>query len=107
MASTFLEILGLQIESPQLAQIVRPQPGKFIQQLPQRLALALPRLAQSIEWIESSGLAEFQQQPRPRHPVSTFAVNQMTDHIERAPCVSAFVAKCPYLLQVAQKRVED
>src|ERR1700733_12202108 len=107
MPSMTLQVLLHQIHCAQLAKVFSPQTGKFIQQLPERLSLALSYLRETVEGLECLRVAELQQHLRPRHPVGSFAVNQVADHIERAPCIVPFILECPRLRQIAQKRIES
>jgi hypothetical protein len=45
--------------------------------------------------------------PHARHPIRAFAVNQMAEDVEHAPCVFPFIAKRPGIRQMAKKRVES
>src|SRR5260370_11461525 len=107
MSSTPLEILLPQIQRAQFVQIFRPQTSKFIQQLPQRLALALSFLSPTIEGLKSLGLAKLQHHPRPRHPIRAFAVNQMANDVERTPGVFTFISARPRFRQITQKRIDS
>ena len=51
-------------------------------------------------------LAELQDDPGSRHPVSSFAFNQMTNHIEHAPGVFTFASASPHVRQIAQKCIK-
>jgi len=87
-----LKIFRAQIQPMQLVQVFRPQAGKLVQQLPQRLALTLPCLCEAIKWFKGSSFSEFQDHSRPRHPIRAFAVNEMADHIEGAEGVFTLIA---------------
>ena len=95
MPATSLEIFPTQIQRPKFFQIFRAQASKFIQQLIHRLALTLLYVSPTIEGIERASLAKLQNHLGARHPVGAFAVNQMTDDVERAPGFLTFVAGGP------------
>jgi hypothetical protein len=61
----------------------------------------------AIKGLERLSLAKLQHHPRPWHPISVFAINQMGDDIERAPRVFSFISQRPRLRQIPQKRIES
>src|SRR5690242_14669361 len=95
MPSAPLEIFRLQIQRTQLVQVFRPQTGKFIQQLSQRLALALSYVSLPIEGVKRPALAKLQNDLRAWDPIRAFAVNQMAYDIEGAPGIFAFILERP------------
>jgi hypothetical protein len=107
MPSTPLEILCLEIQSTEFPQVFRPQAGKFIQKLPQRLTLTFPEMSPTIKGRKWLSLARFEHHPCPRHPIRAFAVNQMSYDIKRAPGVFTFISERPGFWQVAQKLIES
>src|SRR5579864_5646141 len=107
VSSTPLEVPWLQIQGSQLVQVLRPQPGEFIQQLAQRLACDLPYVSQAIERLESAGFAELQHRPRARHPIRTLGMNQVADDLEDVPGVLTFITVSPRFGQIAQQPVES
>ncbi len=58
MPSSQRDLVWFQIQRAQFAKVLRPQAGKLMQQLPERLALALARLCPAVEWLKRPGLAE-------------------------------------------------
>jgi hypothetical protein len=100
------KVRRLESEPAQFAQVLRPQLGKLIQKLAERLALALPRLGEAIESVERSALSELQDHLRPRHPVGALAMDEMTDNIECAPGIRAFIVRRPLVGKVPQKRIQ-
>ncbi len=54
-------------------------------------------MSPAIEGLERPSLAKLQNHPRARHPIGAFAMNQMANHIERAPGVFTFILECPRL----------
>ena len=106
MSSTPLEVFLPQIQCTQFVQVFRPQACKFIQQLPQRLTLILSHVSPTIKRLKRLGLAKLQHYPRPWHPISAFAVNQMADDIERAPSAFTFISERPRFREITQKRIQ-
>jgi hypothetical protein len=102
-----LEVRWPQIQCAQFIQIFRTHAGEFIQQLPQGFTLTLLHVSPTIKGLKRAGLAEFEDHPRPRHPVSVLGVNQMADHIERAESIFTFIAERPRFWQITQKRSES
>src|SRR5580698_4274740 len=107
MPSTPRKIPLAQIQSTQLAQVLRPQLRKLIKQLPQRLTLTLSHLTQTIKGFKRPTLAKLQHRLRTRHPVRALGMNQMTDDIEHVPGVLTFISQRPHLRQITQKRIES
>jgi hypothetical protein len=101
------EILWLQVHPPQFLEVPRTQVAEFIQKLRQRLTRTLPLLRQTIKPLKRSGFTTLQDYPRPCHPIGAFPMNEMTDNIERAPGVSAFIADRPTVGQIAEKDIES
>ncbi len=94
------QVLRLQIQGLQGSQILSAKVGELVQELIQRLALALPSLCEAVKGIEWARFTLFEDDPRTRHPVGAFTDNKMTDDVERAPAVGAacagpFVGKDP------------
>jgi hypothetical protein len=56
----------------------------------------------TIERLKRPSLAKLQHYPRPRHPISAFAVNQMADDIEGAPSVFTFISERPGFREITQ-----
>src|SRR5271156_3766547 len=97
MSSPPRQIFRTQLHRAQLDQTLRPQPREFIQQLAERLPLALLRVSPAIERLKLPALAELQNHPRPRQPVRAFAVNQVAQHFARAPSLVSLVTRDPNL----------
>ena len=106
MASAAREIRRLQIERPELNEIVRAQPGKFIEQLRKGLAFRFAELGEAIEGIERPRLSVFENSLHPWHPVGPLAVIEVADYVEHRPGIFAFVALCPGIGQSAQQCVK-
>src|SRR5262252_7935605 len=77
MPASPVEVGRLQVQRSQVVEVLRPNAGKLIELLAERLALALALLGQAIEAFERLCLAELEDHPRARHPARPLAVNQM------------------------------
>src|SRR5437588_296744 len=103
MPSVPFEVVWPQIECAEFVQILRAQPRKFIEQLPQRLALNLPRVSRTIKRFKRSSLAKLQDHLYAGNPVRAFGVIQMAYYLEGAPGSFPFVAQCPSFRQMPQQ----
>jgi hypothetical protein len=106
MPSATPQVLRRQVQFPQFVKVRGSQGTELIQELAQRLSFTLSSLRQAVKRIKHPRLAELQDNLGSRHPISSFAVNQMTNDIEYAPGVSIFVSARPHVGQIAQKRIE-
>src|SRR5437764_1293247 len=52
-------------------------------------------MAQAVEPLKRTGFAIFQDNSRPRHPVSALTMDQVTDDIECTPSIRAFILVSP------------
>ena len=75
MATSAIEIRGLQVHAPQVIEVLGSQAAEFVEQLRERLASAFALLRQAVEGIECSRLAVLQDHAGARHPVGSFAMN--------------------------------
>src|SRR5271170_2883775 len=64
-------------------------------------------MSPTIKRLKRLSLAKLQHYPRPRHPISAFAVNQMADDIERAPSALTFISERPHFREITQKRIQS
>src|SRR5258708_2486433 len=106
MPSAPPQVLRRQLQCSQFVKIRGSQGIELIQELAQRLFFTLPSLCQAIKRIKRPRLAELQDDLGSWHPISSFTLNQMTNHIEHAPRVTIFVAVGPHVRQIAQKCIE-
>src|SRR5579862_3006024 len=101
MTSPSREIRLLQVHCPQPGQILGSVAGKFVQQLTHCLALNLRLVAAAIELLKSPRLAEIEDHSGARHPIGTFAMNEMSNYFKRVPGALTFVAQGPDFRQIA------
>ena len=90
-----VEILWLEVQGLESAQIFRAEAGEFVEELIERFALALFDMAEAIEWGEGLGFSELQDGFCARHPVGALAVDQVGDYVGDGPGVFAFVLVAP------------
>src|SRR5579859_6711070 len=88
-------VLVLQIQRLQGSYILPSQAGEIVQELVERLALTLFELRKAVKDIKLPRLAFLQDDPQPRYPVGALTDDQVADDVERAPCISSFVAAHP------------
>src|SRR5215472_10185310 len=101
-----VEILSSKIPRAQLVQVLRAQSAELVEQLAERLAVALALVPLAIERVKGARLPKFQHPPRPRNPVGPLTVDQVSAHAGRGPRALPFIALGPSLRQISQKRVE-
>ena len=106
MPSAPPQVLPLQLQCPQFVKVRGSQGIELIQELAQRLSSTLLSLCQAVKRIKRPRLAELQDDFGSWHPISSFAVNQMTNHIEHAPGVFTFASASPHVRQIAQKCIK-
>ena len=63
-------------------------------------------MAQAVEPLKRTGFAIFQDNSRPRHPVSALTMDQVTDDIECTPSIRAFILLGPAVRKSSEKRIE-
>src|SRR3954470_19249365 len=85
VASTLVQVRGLEIQCAYCRDILRSQLGEFIQQLRQGLALAVIKLRQAVKPVEWDTLTVFQKALCARDPIRLFAVDEMSDDVISAP----------------------
>lgn len=106
MMPAALEIRGLKIQSAQFAELFRADAGKFIEQLPERLALRRLLMAAALEWFERLRFSDAEDVVDANEPECTIRVDQMADDIPRAPGAFTFVGEGPGVGKVAQERFQ-
>src|SRR4051812_16788514 len=106
VASTLVQVRGLEIQCAYCRDILPSQLGEFIQQLRQRLALAVIKLRQAVELVEGDTFAMFQQAGCTRHPIRLLTVDEMSHDVISAPGIAAFVRFSPNFGQVAKQSVQ-
>src|SRR5579863_6126321 len=107
MPSTVFEVLWLQIQCLQFAEVFRPQTSKFIQQLRQRLSLTLSHVSPTVKRFKRASLTKLEDHLRPRHPIGAFAVNKMADDIKGAPGILTLISQRPGFRQITQQGIES
>ena len=96
-----------QVHRFQVSQISGAQLGELVQQPPHRLPLAHLEVPRHVEGLKRPTLSILQEEPRPRHPVGSFAVDQVAHYIVDGPCGLALIAVGPGVGQVPQERVRE
>ena len=97
---------GCKFSASKASDVLASQLGKSVQELLQRLALALTRLRKAVKGIERPRFAVFQYHSHPRHPVVAFSRDEMAHDVERAPGVFSFVGVHPDAGLPAQPRIQ-
>src|SRR5207253_9916791 len=82
------------------------QAGAIVKWLLRRLATTFGDVPETVEWLKCTGLGIFQDDPCPRHPVGALTIDQVTDDIECAPGISAFIALSPGIGKFTEKCIE-
>src|SRR5262245_15534889 len=104
MLSGLLEIAGAEFHLAQRRQTSLAQRDELLQQLSECFALTFFELRESVERVKRAGFAMFENDLRARYPISSFAMNQVSDHIVRTPGFGPLVVFHPISRQVAQHR---
>ena len=86
-------------------QVFPAQRRELVEQARERSSFRFHKLREAIELLEWLCLAALKDDPRARHPVRAFAVNQVPDDVERAR-VATFVGRDPPVRKAAHERVE-
>ena len=95
MASEPREVNGLKVHGPQFGEVAGAELRELIQQLREGFALAFADVSLAIEGREWLRLSILQQPFAAREPVGALAVDEVSDDVECAPGVFAFVAEGP------------
>ena len=90
----------------QRAEVFPPERSELVEELRQRSALRHRELRKAIELLEGSGLAVFTDDSGAGYPVGPLAVDQVSDDVEGAPRVTAFVGCDPALGQAPEERID-
>jgi hypothetical protein len=97
------ELFVGELPAAERLEIPRTQQRKPVEQLGDRPLPVQLEMAEAIEGDERAILALREDDSRSRNPVGLFAVNEMSDDIERAPRPVAFVAPQPFVAVAGQK----
>ena len=95
MLAPSIEVLWLEVKSLEFLQVCCAEAGELVEELIEGFALTLSYVAEAVEWGEGLGFAELQDGFCTRHPVGTFAVDEVGDYFRDGPGVFAFVLLCP------------
>jgi len=106
MCALFREVRRAQVESFERGQILRAERSEFIEQFFKRLAAAFFFLSETVEGIERAGLAVFEDAFGTGHPVGALADDEVSNNVERAPGIRAFVCGHPPAGQAAEERIQ-
>ena len=87
-------------------QALGTQFPKAVQQLAETLAFGRLELSKSIEGRKRHGLAMSQEMLHAGQPIRPLAVDQVSDHVIRAPGTRAFRARDPAGREIAEQRVQ-
>src|SRR5206468_4254547 len=79
---------------------------EIVEQLGERLSRALPCLREAVERLETATGALLEDDARSRNPVGALAMDQMADHIERAPRVGTFGRVGPFARESVEHGAE-
>ena len=96
----------MSLKRRQRAEVFPPERGELVEELRQRSALRHRELRKAIELLEGSGLAGLMDDSGARYPVGALAVDQVSDDVEGAPRVAAFVGCDPTLGQAPEERID-
>jgi len=77
--------------------------GEAVEERVQRPAGEATELGEAVKGLERPALAVLQDDAGARDPVGLFAVDEMADHVERAPSVGAFVGVVPWSARAAEE----
>src|SRR5437016_7903226 len=100
------QLLPGQMPAPQRRDTLSACLTKSIQQSFERPAREAPGLRESVEWLERLRFPLGEDDLRSRDPVGFFAVNQVADHVLRAPRVGTLVCARPRSGEPAQHALE-
>ena len=91
MSARFRQVRRAQLESFERGQILRAEHSEFIEQLFERFAAAFFFLSETVEGIERDGFAVFEDPFGTGHPVGSLPDDEVSNNIESAPAIRAFV----------------
>ena len=102
-----IQLRASQSQASQIPEVARAKIRKFTQQINDRLPLAVPELREAIEGREGDGGSVLENDVHARHPIGLFAVDKVSDAIERTPVFRIILAVNPRLRQVSELIVQD
>src|SRR5690349_24595733 len=79
------QLSGLEVEGAQAREALAPECGELVEQSFQRLRVAVPQLGFTIERVERTRGAVFQDDFEARQPIGLFDVDQVPEDNVRAP----------------------
>lgn len=91
----------------QFLEIAGSQFSKVIQKLGERSLFGGVDMVESVERLKPEIGPLFKNNMRPFHPVRLFAVDQVVDHVERAPSIRSLIRVRPIPGQTFQKRTKN
>jgi len=102
-----IQLRASQSQASQIPEVARAKIRKFTQQINDRLPLAVSELCEAIEGRERDGGSVLENDVHARHPIGLFAVDEVSDAIERTPVFRIILAVNPRLRQVSELVVQD
>ena len=102
-----IQLRASESQASKILEIARAKPCKFIQQIDDRLSLALSELCEAVEGRECDGGPVLENDVHTRHPIGLFAVDEVSNAIERTPVLGIILAVNPRLRQVPELVVQD
>lgn len=102
-----IQLRASQSQASQIPEVARAKIRKFAQQINDRLPLAVSKLCEAIEGRERDGGSVLENDVHARHPIGLFAVDEVSDAIERTPVFRIILAVNPRLRQVSELVVQD
>src|SRR2546422_7285609 len=106
MTPAAIEIRRAHVERSQLPEIRLSERREVVEKIGQRPSGRRPKLGEPIESLERARLTVLQNDFRTWNPIGPLAVNEMSDDIERTPCVDAFTGGDPLVRQTTEERIE-
>ena len=102
-----IQLRASQPQASQIPEVARAKIRKFTQQINDRLPRAVSELCEAIEGRERDGGSVLENDVHARHPIGLFAVDEVSDAIERTPVLRIILAVNPRLRQVSELVVQD
>src|SRR4051812_7596536 len=101
------ELAVAKVPTAERREVLGAQPGEFVEQLRETLALALPDLREAVIGHEAAIVALGEDDPRARNPVGALAMDEMPDVVEWAEGVGPFIRRDPCSRQIGEQGPES
>jgi hypothetical protein len=101
-----IQLRASQSQASKISGILRVKVREFIQQVDDRLPLTVPELGEVVKGSERDGGTVLENDVHPRHPIGLFAMDEVSNAIERTPVLGIILALNPRLRQVSEQIVQ-